>query len=160
ASNAGPDDIEATVFCVSSAPSAAVGRMERMSRHSLSQALHACLESFVAKGIVGASACVIQRRQQPVAAAAGLVDRTRGPRVAPSHLFKIGSATKSFVAVTLVQLAESGTVSLDAPIAAWFPNLPNADRIRVRQLINHRSGIPEFELHMPMDPKRLWRPVE
>ncbi len=76
----------------------------------------------------------------------------------PSHLFKIGSVTKSFVAATLMRLAEDGAVSLDAPIAAWFPQLPYADRITVRQLVNHRSGAPEFELHMPMDPARRWKP--
>ena len=45
-----------------------------------------------------------------------------------------------------MRLAEEGIVALDAPISAWFPKLPHAECITVRQLVNHRSGMPEFEL--------------
>ncbi len=129
-----------------------------MSDDRREKSLHATLEAFVAKGIVGASACIVRPGEAPVSATAGLADRARQLPVVPSHLFKIGSVTKSFVAATLMRLAEDGAVSLDAPIAAWFPQLPYADRITVRQLVNHRSGAPEFELHMPMDPARQWKP--
>jgi D-alanyl-D-alanine carboxypeptidase len=134
--------------------------MATMSGDRLETSLRASLEGLVAKGIVGASACIVRKDEEPVVATAGLADRVRRIPVAPTHLFKIGSVTKSFVAVTLMRLAEDGTMSLDAPIAAWFPRLPYADRITVRQLVNHRSGAPEFELHMPMEPSRRWRPQE
>jgi D-alanyl-D-alanine carboxypeptidase len=131
-----------------------------MNSGRLENSLGAALAAFVAKGIVGASACVVRRSEAPVVSTAGLADRERQIPVAPAHLFKIGSVTKSFVAATLMRLAEDGIVSLDAPIAAWFPHLPHADRITVRQLVNHRSGAPEFELHIPMDSSRRWRPQE
>jgi D-alanyl-D-alanine carboxypeptidase len=131
-----------------------------MSGNRLENSLRAALTAFVAKGIVGASACVVRPGEAPVIATAGLADRARQIPVAASHLFKIGSVTKSFVAGTLMRLAEDGIVSLDAPIAAWFPKLAYADRITVRQLVNHRSGAPEFELHMPMDSARRWTPQE
>ncbi len=122
--------------------------------------LEAALDAFVAKGIVGASACIARRGETPVVATAGFADRDKGVPVAPSHLFKIGSVTKSFVAATLMRLAEDGLVALEAPVAEWFPRLPYADRITVRQLVNHRGGIPEFELDMPMDSARRWTPQE
>ena len=117
------------------------------------------LDAFVAKGIVGASAAVVAGGT-PVTATAGLADRERGVPVGPGHLFKNGSCTKTFVAATLMRLARAGTVRLDDPAARWFPDLPKGDRIRVRDLINHRSGLPEFEFDMPMTPGLEWTPQE
>jgi D-alanyl-D-alanine carboxypeptidase len=122
--------------------------------------LKTALEGLVSRGIVGATATIVRPGAAPLTLSAGLADRERGEPVGPSHLFKIGSVTKTFVAAILMRLPELGAVSLDAPIAAWFPALPYAERIMVRQLIDHRSGIPEFELHMPMDPARRWTPQE
>jgi D-alanyl-D-alanine carboxypeptidase len=122
--------------------------------------LQTILDGFVAKGIVGASAAIARASGSLVAAAAGLADRDRRIKATPSHLFKIGSVTKSFVAATMMRLAEDGVVDVKAPIARWFPSLPYADRITVRQLIDHRSGMPEFELRMPMAGERVWQPQE
>lgn len=118
------------------------------------------LDAFVAQGIVGASAAVTTAGAAPVTAVAGLADRARGVPVGPAHLFKNGSCTKTFVAATLMRLAQAGTVRLDEPAARWLPDLPKGDRIRLRDLVNHRSGLPEFEFDMPMTPGRRWTPKE
>ena len=78
----------------------------------------------------------------------------------PAHLFKIASCTKTFVAATLMSLAQDGAVDLAAPVATWFPTLANAERIRVRQLVDHTAGLPEFEYDMPVDPDRIWTPAQ
>jgi D-alanyl-D-alanine carboxypeptidase len=118
------------------------------------------LDAFVAKGIVGASAAVLPHGGTPIVVASGLADRERRLPFAPDRITKVGSCTKTFVAATLVRLIADGLVDPDAPITRWFPALPKADRITVRQLINHRSGLPEFEFDMPMAPGRVWRPQE
>jgi len=122
--------------------------------------VQALLDGFVARGIVGASLAVIGVTTAPLLLAAGLADRAACVPVTPSHLFKIGSCTKTFVAATLMSLVQDGAVSLTAPVAAWFPDLPFAERIRVRQLVDHSAGLPEFEFVMPMDPGRVWTPAE
>ena len=118
------------------------------------------LDGFIARGIVGASLAVVGATETPLQLVAGLADRDRGEPVAPDRLFKIGSCTKTFVAATLLSLVQQGAVPLAAPVATWFPDLPFADRIRVRQLIDHSAGLPEFEYVMPMDPDRVWTPAE
>jgi D-alanyl-D-alanine carboxypeptidase len=123
-------------------------------------ALQALLDGFVARGIVGASLAVLGATAAPLCLVAGLADRQTGVPVTPDRLFKIGSCTKTFVAATLMSLVQDGAVSLTAPVAAWFPDLPFADRILVRQLIDHSAGLPEFEYVMPMDPDRAWNPAE
>jgi D-alanyl-D-alanine carboxypeptidase len=122
--------------------------------------LQTLLDGFIARGIVGASLAVIGANKTPLQLVAGLADRDARVPVTPDRLFKIGSCTKTFVAATLMSLAQDGAVSLTAPVAAWFADLPFAGRIRVRQLIDHSAGLPEFEFVMPMDPGRVWTQSE
>jgi CubicO group peptidase (beta-lactamase class C family) len=61
--------------------------------------------------------------------------------------FKIGSMSKSFTALAVMQLVEAGKMQLDAPVQQYLPEFRVADpdaskRITVRQLLNQVSGIP------------------
>ena len=58
-------------------------------------------------------------------------------------LFEIASCTKMFTAVAVLQLAESGKLSLDDSIANHLPDVPgNCKAITIRHLLSHTSGIP------------------
>ena len=59
-------------------------------------------------------------------------------------LFDIGSITKNFTAVTMLLLQEEGKVDLDQTIDKWFPDFEKGDIITVRMLLNHTSGILEW----------------
>lgn len=122
--------------------------------------VEAILNQFVEHGIVGASVAVLVPGEPVFTAVAGVADRGSGERVSPDHLFKIASCTKTFVATALVSLAADGLVSLDSPIARWFPELPGAEKLTVRHLINHRSGLPEYENDIPMGADETWTPSE
>ncbi|WP_405663781.1 serine hydrolase domain-containing protein [Streptomyces sp. RK9] len=80
---------------------------------------------------------------------AGLGDlNARTPRGAYDH-FRVGSVTKTFVAVVLLQLAAEGRLDLDDTVGEWLPgvvrgNGHDGDRITVRQLLNHTSGIHDY----------------
>lgn len=60
--------------------------------------------------------------------------------------FLLGSTTKSFTALAVMQLVGRGKVDLDAPVREYVPELQlagdSADRITVRQVLQHRSGLP------------------
>ncbi|WP_115421485.1 serine hydrolase domain-containing protein [Ensifer sp. M14] len=118
------------------------------------------LGGYINDGAVGVSLAFSQRDGETVAVTSGLSDRARGLPVSPTQLFKIGSCTKTFTVAALLKLAEKGAVDLGAPISRWFPDLPGATAISVRQLINHRGGLPEFEYDIPMTPDRIWTPAE
>ena len=66
----------------------------------------------------------------------------------PDALFKIASLTKLYVAVVVAKLVGHGQLSLDGTVAAYLPHLAtkidNADRITLRMLVQHRSGIPNY----------------
>jgi len=66
--------------------------------------------------------------------------------VTPDLLFEIGSITKSFVALTLLQLREEGKLDFEKPILDYLPWLPiatNYGAISVHHLLTHSSGLPD-----------------
>ncbi len=94
---------------------------------------------------------------------AGWSDVERRVPVTPAHLFQIGSISKSFVGLGILRLADAGRLSLDAEIGALLPGLALADgqRITVRHLLTHSSGLPA---DAPLFPRGgdglLWRGFE
>lgn len=71
--------------------------------------------------------------------------RTLEPAAVPPPLFYWGSAGKTFTAVLILQLVEEGKLTLNSPIATWFPNYPNAKVITIDHLLTHTSGIFSFD---------------
>ena len=89
------------------------------------------------------------------------VDPASGP-VGLDVPWNIGSVTKTFVAVVVLQLAQEGRLDLDAGIAAYLPDLADADRITPRQLLQHTSGLGEYndQTAVRSDGQRAWTPAE
>ena len=59
----------------------------------------------------------------------------------------VGSLTKSFTAIAVMQLAQQGKLDLDAPVVKYLPwfrtsDRERSDRITVRMLLNQTSGLP------------------
>ncbi|MGB0166082.1 MAG: serine hydrolase domain-containing protein [Luteibaculum sp.] len=58
--------------------------------------------------------------------------------------YRIGSSSKLFTAVLAMQLVEQGLLKLDDPLSKYFKDIPNANKISIRQLLNHHSGIADY----------------
>jgi CubicO group peptidase (beta-lactamase class C family) len=58
--------------------------------------------------------------------------------------YRIGSITKMFTASMIMQLVEQGKLNLSTTIDKFFPTLPNANKITISNLLNHRSGLHNF----------------
>ena len=56
--------------------------------------------------------------------------------------FMIASVAKLFVKFAFLKLEQQGRIRLDDKLSKFVPDFPNADQITVRQLIDHRSGLP------------------
>jgi CubicO group peptidase (beta-lactamase class C family) len=74
--------------------------------------------------------------------------RLEGEAPTPQTPFFIGSLTKSFTALAVMQLAEAGKIELDAPVQRYLPWFRVADpeasaKMTVRHLLNQTSGLPE-----------------
>lgn len=97
--------------------------------------------------------------QKPVLYAAG----GKG-NLDPEGLFKIASLSKLYIAAAVVKLQQRDSLQLDKTLAEYLPEtvgrIENADKITLRMLVQHRSGIPDFiddpQLpweNLPADPK-------
>jgi len=60
--------------------------------------------------------------------------------------YRIGSITKMYTAVMIFQLVEEGKLKLTDTLDKFFPQIPNASRITIAQMLSHRSGIPDIQI--------------
>jgi D-alanyl-D-alanine carboxypeptidase len=141
----------------SSPPTSAIGPARQA-------ALSAILEAHRAAGeFVGGYIAV--RDSDATISEATSGTRTLDPASGPVDTdmpWNIGSVTKIFVAVVVLQLAEEGLIDLDAGIERFFPDLADAERITPRQLLQHTSGLGEYHDQPSVlnDSQREWTPTE
>ncbi len=76
--------------------------------------------------------------------ALGIEDFTTGKKLSPISVFNIGSVSKQFTAMAVLILKEQGKLTLDDKISNYFPELPNSDKISIRNLLTHTSGYPDY----------------
>jgi D-alanyl-D-alanine carboxypeptidase len=86
--------------------------------------------------------------------------------VTPDMLFQIGSNTKAFTAVALLQLEAVGVLSVSDPVGKWLPQYPAYKNVTIAQLLNMTSGIPTYDDTSAMltayasNPYRYWSAAE
>jgi CubicO group peptidase (beta-lactamase class C family) len=82
----------------------------------------------------------------------GFANKAQQLRNRSDTRYRIGSVSKSFTALAVVQLHSTGLISsYDDPIADYLPDLPRGDEITIRHLLTHRSGIPDFLRQVDQD---------
>lgn len=79
----------------------------------------------------------------------GYANLTPGQPWQPDTPFYAGSIGKTFIAVAIMQLWDKGLLELDDPLTRWLEpeitdHLPGADKVTLRHLLNHTSGIIEI----------------
>jgi D-alanyl-D-alanine carboxypeptidase len=79
--------------------------------------------------------------------AAGVADVKTNRPVRPDMVHRVGSISKTFASVAILQQVARGTIQLDAPVGRYLPALIPGDRgqrITVRMLLNHTSHIGDY----------------
>jgi CubicO group peptidase (beta-lactamase class C family) len=106
------------------------------------------LNEGIKYGFDGMIVYVDQGGKPPEYYAAGWHDRKNKIPAYPQALFKIASISKLYVAVAVTKLVNDKRLSLDQTLAGYFPELvgriEQADKITLRMMVQHRSGIPDF----------------
>ncbi|MFI1676173.1 serine hydrolase domain-containing protein [Streptomyces sp. NPDC020607] len=127
-------------------PAAAAAATATTAPHLDRKALRASLEAFHEAGMYGAYSSVREGSQQ-WRGAAGVADIDTGRPVGPDFEHRIGSITKTFTSVAVLQQVARGRIDLDAPIGEYLPELVPGERgrkVTVRMLLNHTSGIADY----------------
>ncbi|WP_432672100.1 serine hydrolase domain-containing protein [Flavobacterium sp. SM2513] len=84
----------------------------------------------------------------------GFVDYENKIEASPNTKYKIGSITKMFTAALVFQLIEEKKLTLEMKLSRFYPEIQNAEKITIGQMLNHKSGIfnftdaPDFMLHI------------
>ena len=143
-----------TIFAVLVATPTAAGA----ATDTFGRTLQEQLDAIHAAGMPGAFAEVRDGRRTWTPTT-GFADVATGQPVRDGMRHRIGSITKTFVATTVLQLAGEHRIGLDAPIGRYLPRglLPAdlARQVTVRMLLNHTSGIGDFDTAIIKTPDDL-----
>ncbi|HET9817731.1 MAG TPA: serine hydrolase domain-containing protein [Rhodanobacteraceae bacterium] len=110
-------------------------------------------DGLAKSGVPSASIAVVRDGKLAYVRAYGHARLDPETPATPAMRYSIGSISKEFTAAALLMLQQQGRLRLDDPIAKFFPDLTDADRITVRQILSHTSGYQDFwpqDYLMPM----------
>ena len=120
----------------------------------------------------GATVGVVLPDGESFGLAVGYSDRDVKTPMKATDRMPAGSTGKTFAAALAMQLVKGGKISLDDKIEKylgkepWFPRLPNARDITIRQLMNHTSGLVRYEFKkeftdfLTANPYKVWTPED
>jgi D-alanyl-D-alanine carboxypeptidase len=132
-------------------------------RNKLEQAVDAAMAKY---SIPGAIVGVWSPRSGDLVMLKGKADIKTGAAMKSADRVRICSITKTFTVTVLLQLVDEGRLSLGDTLAKFYPDIPNADRITIRQLCNMTAGIfnysddETFLKTYTEDPNKVWEPKE
>jgi D-alanyl-D-alanine carboxypeptidase len=104
---------------------------------------HIVAQALASSAVPSASVALVRGGRIVLAKAYG----TQSPtiRVAnPDALYQIASISKQFTAAAILLLQDEHKLSLDDPVARYLPGITGGDRITIRQLLSHTSGLRDF----------------
>jgi D-alanyl-D-alanine carboxypeptidase len=103
------------------------------------------LESFVAgilePSLPGFSYLVSKHGKIISKGSFGLANVEKGIKNSEDTVYRVGSITKQFTAVSVLILANEGKLSIDDKLSKYFPKLPNSSKITILNLLTHTSGM-------------------
>jgi D-alanyl-D-alanine carboxypeptidase len=110
----------------------------------------------------GAVYVLLEGDQPAIRLALGHADENRTRPIRFEDHFRLASVTKLFVGQVVLQLLDEGRLTLDDPIAQYVDGVPGGERITLRMLGRHTSGLPmaianpRFQKLIESDPARAW----
>src|SRR6185436_12732482 len=112
----------------------------------LAARLATCIEAELAdKRIPGLSIALVDGHEIVWARGFGLADRDRKIPATAETVYRVGSVSKLFTDIAVMQLVERGKLDLDAPVETYLPDFkpqnPYGVPVTLRRMMSHRSGL-------------------
>ena len=107
----------------------------------------------------GAALCIQVGGETVIDLWAGTADKDGRQAWHGDTIANLFSCTKTFTAVTALQLVDEGKLALDAPVARYWPEFAQAGKegVTVRQLLSHRAGLPAIRAPLPAEALYDWQ---
>jgi CubicO group peptidase (beta-lactamase class C family) len=102
------------------------------------------LKAYLERGQFSGSVLVAGNGQVLFSQGYGMANYELDVPNTPQTKFRLGSITKQFTALAIMQLQEKGHLNVKDSLAQYLPNYPNAEQITLHHLLTHTSGIPNF----------------
>src|SRR5690349_7011812 len=117
--------------------------------------------TLAANGVPSAEVAVVRDDQIVLNKAYGKANENLPAR--PDQPYQIASNSKQFTAMALLLLEDEGKLSLDDHVSKYIPGITEGDRITLRQLLSHTSGLQDFwpqdysfiDMETPATPQRI-----
>ncbi|HEV2837246.1 MAG TPA: serine hydrolase domain-containing protein [Pyrinomonadaceae bacterium] len=160
-------DLSRRQFVLSSAMvsvAALINPRNLLGQSAAVQPLFARLDEYIARhmretGAPGLTLALANRDGLIRVSTYGFADTKAKARVVPETMFEIGSISKSFVALALLQLRDEGKLDLNKPVVEYLPWLKinsKFDPITTHHLLNHTAGLPGAPLLLDALLHELW----
>jgi CubicO group peptidase (beta-lactamase class C family) len=121
-------------------------RSHRADLESLADKVDALFAPWSQNQMPGAAVLVVQGGQVVHKKGYGLADIKSKTPIRPDTSFLLGSATKSFTALSIMILADRRELSYDDSLLRFFPRFPGyAREITIRNLLQHTAGLAEYD---------------
>ena len=92
----------------------------------------------------GAAVVVVRDGEVVLKKGYGMADVAASLPNTPKTRFLLASVTKTFTATAIMQLYDRGLLNLDDPVSKYLPDFPPGDKVKIRNLLSHTGGLPDF----------------
>ena len=102
------------------------------------------LAAYEDKGLFSGSVLVARKGEILVSKGYGMANYEQSVFNTPETKFHLGSVTKQFTAMAIMQLQEKGMLNVNDPISKYISDYPNGKIIKIHHLLTHTSGITDY----------------
>jgi len=134
-------------------------------KYSKAAALDSIMKSYAPALLPGTAIAVYSESEGWWVSAQGYASVEKKIPMQNCHLQYLQSVSKTYIAVEILQLKEQGKIELDMPITKYLPVsysrfIKNAGKITVRMLLNHTSGIAEYNTNPSFVSQVILHPLD
>jgi CubicO group peptidase (beta-lactamase class C family) len=132
-----------TIFCSCLFISGFQAMAQETDSISKSGQVNKLFECTINKGFPGASVIVIHHGKILLNKGYGLANVEKNEPNTPMTVFRLGSITKQFTAMAILQLYDKQMLQINDYVEKYFPGTLNGNKITIKHLLTHTSGITE-----------------
>lgn len=102
------------------------------------------LKAYESKGWFSGSILVAKQGEILISKGYGMANYELDVPNRPETKFHLGSVTKQFTSMAIMQLYDRGLLDVNDPLSKYIPDYPNGKKITIHHLLTHTSGIPDY----------------